>query len=62
MNSIDTRFSWNVFEAAQKLTAGVFLGLKPLGCASWFKPNKTLLLSFQTLHDVNTEHLSHFKQ
>lgn len=36
MNSIHTRFSGDVFEAAQKLTAGAFWGLKPLGCALWF--------------------------
>ena len=37
MNSIDTRFSRNVFEAIKKLTARVLSGLKPLSCASWFK-------------------------
>ena len=37
MNSIDTRFSRNIFEAIKKLAAHVLSGLKPLSCASWFK-------------------------
>ena len=47
MNSLDTRFSKNVFEAVQKnsqlvfywvkkLSARVLLGQKPLGYTSWF--------------------------
>ena len=35
MNSLDTRFSRNVFEAFKKLAARVLSGLKPLSYASW---------------------------
>ena len=34
MNSLDTRFSKNVFEAVQKTPARVLSGQKPLGYAS----------------------------
>ena len=36
MNSLDTRFSRNVFEAVQKVAAQVLSGLKPRGAAEWF--------------------------
>ena len=36
MNSLDTRFSKNVFEAVQKIAARVLSGQKPIGYASWF--------------------------
>ena len=47
MNSLDTRFSKNVFEAIKKNSQHVFYQVKnhsatPRG----FKPNKTLLLVF----------------
>ena len=51
MNSLDTRFSKNVFEAIQKNSQHVFYRVKnhsamPRG----FKPDKTLLLVCETLH------------
>ena len=37
MNSLDTRFSRNVFwSRSKKLAAHVLSGLEPLGCALWF--------------------------
>ena len=49
MNSIDTRFFRNVFEAVQKTQSTYFIGSKP---DKPDKPDKTLLLVFQTLRGV----------
>ena len=44
MNSLDTRFSRNVFEAVQKTRSTCFIGSKP---------DKTLLLVFSALHNIS---------
>ena len=47
-----TRFFRKVFEAVQKLAARVLSGLKPLGCARSFKPDKARFKR-RTLHVPN---------
>ena len=50
MNSLDTRFSRNVFEAVQKTRSTCFIVYKTTRlCLVVLNPDKTLLLVFQTL-------------
>ena len=50
-NSLDARFSKNVFEAVQKIRSTCFIGSKTTKKPSGFKPDKTLLLVSQTLRE-----------
>ena len=46
MNSLDTRFSRNAFEALQKTCSTCFIGSKTTQLRLLLNPDKTLLLVF----------------